>query len=159
MASIKLFTFNELYSVEGLKKIDNKFLSVVKEKNLKLYEKLITLRKAPSTYSAKNDFSFFKDLNPIFEDFISEIFPIKNQLKQYKSKANNFKFVYICKRNFIQKRIINKLDDYSYNDSEIDDFIKKIHKKDIENKNKYFKALSFELTEATVKLVKKFNSL
>ena len=27
------------------------------------------------------------------------------------------------------------------------------------NKNKYFKALSFELTEATVKLVKKFNSL
>ena len=40
-----------------------------------------------------------------------------------------------------------------------DYFIKKIHKKDIENKNKYFKALSFELTEATVKLVKKFNSL
>ena len=63
MASIKLFTFNELYSVEGLKKIDNKFLSVVKEKNLKLYEKLITLRKTPSSYSAKNDFSFFKDLN------------------------------------------------------------------------------------------------
>ena len=40
MASIKLFTFNELYSIEGLKKIDNKFLGVVKEKNLKLYEKL-----------------------------------------------------------------------------------------------------------------------
>ena len=40
-----------------------------------------------------------------------------------------------------------------------DSFIKKIHQKKIENKNKYFKALSFELTEATVKLVKKFNSL
>ena len=74
---------------------------------------------------SKNDFSFFKDLNPIFEDFISEIFPIKSQLKQHKSKANNFKFIYICKRNFIQKRIINKLDGYSHNDSEIDDFIKK----------------------------------
>ena len=125
MASINLFTLNELYSVDGLKKIDNKFLSVLKEKNLKLYDKLITLRKTNSTYNPKNDFSFFKDLNPIFEDFISEIFPIKNQLKQHKSKANNFKFVYICKRNFIQKRIINKLDGYTHNDSEIDDFIKK----------------------------------
>ena len=45
MATINLFTLNELYSVDGLKKIDNKFLSVLKEKNLKLYEKLITLRK------------------------------------------------------------------------------------------------------------------
>ena len=71
MASIKLFTFNELYSVEGLKKIDNKFLSVVKEKNLKLYEKLITLRKTPSTYNPKNDFSFLK----ILTLFLKILFP------------------------------------------------------------------------------------
>ena len=58
MGTIKLFTFNDLYSVEGLKKIDNKFLSVGKRKNLKLYEKLITLRKTPSTYSAKIIFLF-----------------------------------------------------------------------------------------------------
>ena len=60
MASINFFTLNELYSVDGLKKIDNKFLSVLKEKNLKLYEKLKTLRKTNSTYNPKNDFSFYR---------------------------------------------------------------------------------------------------
>ena len=146
MASINFFTLNELYSVDGLKKIDNKFLSVLKEKNLKLYEKLKTLRKTNSTYNPKNDFSFFKDLNPIFEDFISEIFPIKSQLKQHKSKANNFKFIYICKRNFIQKRIINKLDDYSHNDSEIDDFIKKNGLNHSYNLEKLFKKIGKQLS-------------
>ena len=125
MASINLFTFNELYSVDGLKKIDNKFLSVVKEKNLKLYEKLKTLRKTNSTYNPKNDFSFFKDLNPIFEDFISEIFPIKSQLNNINPKLIISNLFIFAKEILFKKRIINKLDGYTHNDSEIDDFIKK----------------------------------
>ena len=40
-----------------------------------------------------------------------------------------------------------------------DSFIKKIHQKNIENKNKYFKELSLDLTKSTKDLVKKFNSL
>ena len=71
MASIKFFTLNELYSVDGLKKIDNKFLSVLKEKNLKLYEKLITLRKTNSTYNPKMIFLFLK----ILTLFLKILFP------------------------------------------------------------------------------------
>jgi len=40
-----------------------------------------------------------------------------------------------------------------------DEFIKKIHNKDVKDKNKYFKALSLELANVTSDLVKKFNSL
>ena len=40
-----------------------------------------------------------------------------------------------------------------------DSFIKKIHQKKIENKNKYFKELSLDLTNSAKDLVKKFNSL
>ena len=40
-----------------------------------------------------------------------------------------------------------------------DSFIKKIHNKDVKDKNKYFKALSLELANVASDLVKKFNSL
>ena len=40
-----------------------------------------------------------------------------------------------------------------------DEFIKKIHYKDVKDKNKYFKALSLELAKVASDLVKKFNSL
>jgi hypothetical protein len=40
-----------------------------------------------------------------------------------------------------------------------DAFIKKIHDKNIKDKNKHFKALSLELTNVASGLVKKFNSL
>tara|TARA_X000000368_G_scaffold96533_1_gene74114 strand:+ start:16 stop:282 length:267 start_codon:yes stop_codon:yes gene_type:complete len=40
-----------------------------------------------------------------------------------------------------------------------DAFIKKIHNKDVKDKNKYFKALSLELANVASGLVKKFNSL
>ncbi len=43
--------------------------------------------------------------------------------------------------------------------STFDSFIKKINKKNIENKNKYFKELSLNLTNSIKDLVKKFNSL
>ena len=40
-----------------------------------------------------------------------------------------------------------------------DAFVKKIHNKDVKDKNKYFKALSLELANVASDLVKKFNSL
>ena len=40
-----------------------------------------------------------------------------------------------------------------------DAFIKKIHNKDVKDKNKYYKALNLELAKVASDLVKKFNSL
>jgi chitinase len=40
-----------------------------------------------------------------------------------------------------------------------DAFIKKIHNKDVKDKNKYYKALNLELANVASDLVKKFNSL
>ena len=82
-------SFEDLYSNEGLKKIDEIFLNYADE----IY---------PGIYNSKDINERLEDFSKIIEDFVYQLFNIKFV------QQNNFSELFWCKRNFIQ-RIVTKL--------------------------------------------------
>ena len=81
LLSIKGFSFNELLTVDGLKKLDLAFLVFLKRINKTLYMQLLSYRKnkplSPQEYS-----QLLIECGPVLEAFIADLFSIKKAVEQ-----------------------------------------------------------------------------
>lgn len=95
------FTFEDLYSVEGLHRLDQTFLTYLREANPNLFVSLTAGRKAPP--SSLDLSSLLIDLAPYVEDFLSHLFFIEKDINTLQADAYALAPLYRCKRIFIQR--------------------------------------------------------
>ncbi|MDD9361553.1 MAG: glutamate synthase subunit beta, partial [Anaplasma sp.] len=99
-------TPQDLYSIDGLKKIDNLFQEEVKRHCPNLLERLIEAR-----CIGEGDAELIIELAHLLERFIAKIFHIEEELKTYQKLHEEFLDLYKCKRNFVQRYAIKKFPD------------------------------------------------
>jgi NADPH-dependent glutamate synthase beta subunit-like oxidoreductase/NAD(P)H-flavin reductase len=90
--------FSDLNSLEGLRKIDKKFLDYLEERSLTLHEEL-TQHRARLT----SDPEFLIELSPYLDDFIAELFNIDAENLALKTCSKEFDVIYECRRKFVQR--------------------------------------------------------
>ncbi|RZB12280.1 glutamate synthase subunit beta [Ehrlichia minasensis] len=126
-------TAQNLYTREGLVKLDNLFLSYLQSHNQNLYETLIRERNNES--KSNNTSCTIIELSYIVEDFISKLFSIENEIITQQNIHKEFSEIYRCKRLFIQRYALKKYPDInSLNISEITEQIRELFQFPIEDK-------------------------
>ncbi|MGN7619110.1 MAG: hypothetical protein ACTJLM_04505 [Ehrlichia sp.] len=103
MLNFKLAKQN-LYSREGLIKLDNIFLSYLQSSNKDLFDFLIKARRG----STESHTSYIIEISYIVEEFISKLFMIENEIKLQQNIHKEFLEIYKCKRLFIQRYALKK---------------------------------------------------
>lgn len=105
-------------NIESLTALDNKFLLFLKEHNEELYSYLLDLRHSSMELS-KDDYSkLILTLTPYLDDFLEDIFNIKNENQLLKNLATNFDIIFECRRKFIQRYALKQYENLHVNDKE-----------------------------------------
>ena len=104
--------YSDLYSNEGIAKIDDLFLEYLEKEDSESHQELQDSRK-----SAEERFTpqLLIKLSKKLESFIAELFNIKNELETYYKTREYSKLLYEIKRNFIHRFALQKYkaDDFS----------------------------------------------
>ncbi len=101
--------FEELYSRDGLVKLDAKFIAHLAASDAELHHRLVAGRAEPSSLSEKDHSQLLVDLAPYVEDFIGELFHIRNEILALAEAHNALAPIYSCKRLFVQRKAAKAL--------------------------------------------------
>ncbi|PCJ25942.1 MAG: 2-polyprenylphenol hydroxylase [Rickettsiales bacterium] len=122
--------FEDLSSLSGLKKLDERFLQYVQSHDSGLRLELLSNRtKALAgywdkcTYQEKSvrelEYSeFLLNLAPLLDDFIADLFNITEENLALKHQSSEFDIVYECRRKFIQRHALKKYPKEKLDDSD-----------------------------------------
>lgn len=110
------FHFNELYSNEGLQKIDLAFIDFL---NKELGDTCLNARKKGISYEEENYLLF--TLAPYLEDFLAKLFRIQTQVQFLQEQTHAMAPILQVKRQFVQRFALKK---YKKEDLEFIDIIK-----------------------------------
>lgn len=100
---------SDLYSREGLLKIDNAFINYLRDGNAALCEKLLDARNVPDSLQPKDESALLIEIAPWLEDYIAQLFDIENEVKLLAAKHHELAPLYFCKRQFVQRRAKGKV--------------------------------------------------
>ncbi len=101
------FTFADLYSVEGLARVDARFLDELKAVDGKLAERLLAARAQPDTLDARAEASLLIDVAPHLEDFLSRLFGIVADVRTLEGRHHALAPMFAIKRQFVQRKAMN----------------------------------------------------
>ncbi|MGL9757949.1 MAG: FAD-dependent oxidoreductase [Wolbachia sp.] len=117
-------SFSNLYTCNGLIKLDETFLNYVKSQDENLFRSLIEVRENPpmssqclTQGSGKQegpwmvDSQLIMDLSYLLDEFIAKLFNVEKEIKELKKKHNDFALIYKCKRLFVQRYALKKYTD------------------------------------------------
>ena len=96
-------TAEDLYSTDGLKKIDDLFLNAVEKHSPNLLQELVCARNEKS-----GDTNLILELAHVLEEFICKIFCIESEVEVNRVLNEEFLSIYKCKRNFVQRYALKK---------------------------------------------------
>lgn len=99
-------SFLDLYSRDGLIKLDQVFLHYIKSHNEDLFYSLSVARK-----EKVGDSQLIIDLSYLLDEFITKLFNIAREVEQLQKKHGDFAVVYKCKRLFVQRYALKKYAD------------------------------------------------
>lgn len=112
MEKLKLefnITFNDLYSNDGLSKVDTAFIEELKKSDIQLYNILLSARQNNEYFTEEKEHSnFLIELAPHVEDFIGKLFSINKELQELATTHNTLANLYTCKRLYIQRQAAKK---------------------------------------------------
>lgn len=94
------FVPQDLYSVEGLSKIDNEFLKFLETLNASLFNRLKKAREGEET----NNSELIMELSWYLEDFLAVLFNVQNELANKADTLNELAVIYKVKRLFVQRQ-------------------------------------------------------
>lgn len=129
--------FEDLYSYEGLVKLDSIFIKWLSEINTELHNELVTFRLDQSCLENKQESEFLLKLAPFVDDFISVVFSIEKEVASLANSHNELSSIYSCKRLFVQRNVSKKYDIEKCKNFDIKDLQKKLEElfsADIEEK-------------------------
>ena len=96
--------FEDLYDLEGLKRIDDLFLKYLGESDEELCDQLLVARAAPDKLERLDESNLLVAIAPYLEDFLGNLFSIGQSLRALSERDNELAPIRICKRQFIQRR-------------------------------------------------------
>lgn len=101
------FKFFDLYDDDSLQIIDNKFLSYLKDMDEPLFMALNQYRDEKSI--SRSQYSYLIDLLAVpVEKFLINLFKIPDNVQESLRLHTEFQEIYNFKRNFVQRKILNK---------------------------------------------------
>ena len=101
------FAFEDLYSREGLVRLDAAFCHFLGSSDAALLSGLIEARRDPAALTRKQQSELMIALAPHVEDFIGELFGITAEIHAARARHETLAPLYALKRRFIQKKAIS----------------------------------------------------
>jgi NADPH-dependent glutamate synthase beta subunit-like oxidoreductase/NAD(P)H-flavin reductase len=101
------FAFEDLYSREGLARIDAEFCRFLGSSDAALLQHLVEARRDPAAIPRKQQSEWIIALAPHVEDFIGELFGITAEIRVAQAGHESLAPLYALKRRFIQKKAIS----------------------------------------------------
>ncbi len=101
------FAFEDLYSREGLVRLDAAFCHGLQAADAALLQNMIEARKDPEVLTGKRQSELIIAIAPHVEDFAGELFGIAAEVRSLQAKHDALAPLYALKRKFIQKKAIS----------------------------------------------------
>src|SRR6202142_1366732 len=101
------FTFQDLYSRDGLTRLDAAFCHSLGSADTALRQHLIEARKLPEALSRRQQSELMIAIAPHLEDFIGELFGITGEVRALQARHEALAPIYTLKRKFIQKKAMS----------------------------------------------------
>ncbi len=98
--------FTDLYARDGLVKLDEAFLTQLKDAAPALHERLLAARQTPPAAHDKAGSALIIELAPHVEDFIGSLFGINAELSELRNRHNKLAPLYAVKRKFVQRKAL-----------------------------------------------------
>ena len=95
--------FSDLYTREGLSKVDAAFLSELGAADAALHDRLVAARLGPQQIEAKQESQLLIELAPHVDDFLGALFGIRAQLGALAAQHQSLAPLYEVKRQFVQR--------------------------------------------------------
>jgi NADPH-dependent glutamate synthase beta subunit-like oxidoreductase/NAD(P)H-flavin reductase len=102
-------TFADLYSREGLLRVDAAFLAFLHEANAGLHARLLAGRGNFAQIKPREESDLLVELAPHVEDFIARLFGIEAEARALAERHNELAPIYSVKRLFVQRRAMHKV--------------------------------------------------
>ncbi|MDE3016506.1 MAG: FAD-dependent oxidoreductase [Pseudomonadota bacterium] len=102
-------SFDDLYTRDGLIKLDATFVGVLKAADVALFNRFMASRAEPTSLANKDHSQLLLDLAPQVEDFIGKLFGIEKELRYLAEQHHQLAPLYSCKRIFVQRRAAKTL--------------------------------------------------
>src|ERR1041384_3171623 len=97
------FAFSDLYSREGLVRLDRTFLEYLRAGNAGLSDRLLAAQENPSSLLRKQASELMVEVAPYLEDFVSQLFGIEEHLRDLQARQHELAPLYAVKRKFVQR--------------------------------------------------------
>ncbi len=95
--------FQDLYARDGLAKVDAAFVKFLEAANIELHNKFVAARTNPESLEKKDESNLLIAIAPILEDFISELFNIREAVTKLQFAHNELGDLFTAKRLFVQR--------------------------------------------------------
>ena len=107
--------FKDLYTFNGIRKLDNTWINFLKENQPNLYQQCLTYE-LNDVISDDQYSRLILELAPFLEDFIALLFHIDNEIRVISQEYSQYAIVYRCKRQFIQREVLKNAQQGEYYD-------------------------------------------
>src|SRR5581483_6699156 len=98
------FGFHDLYSTDGLRRLDSAFLDALGGADAALRARLEAGRADPAALARKAESELLIALGPHLEDFCARLFGIEAEVRALAARHRTLAPVYACKRQFVQRK-------------------------------------------------------
>ena len=102
-------SFEDLYRRDGLLRLDAAFLNFLGEADAALRQRIKLGRVNPTALAKKEESELLIALSPHLDDFIADLFGIQEEAGKLAARHHELAPLYTCKRQFVQRRAMNKV--------------------------------------------------
>ena len=101
--------FEDLYTSEGLAKVDVAFQRFLEAGDAALLPQLLAARVDPKALARKAESELILSLAPHLEDFLGELFQIQKEIRALQNQHAELAPLYTVKRTFIQRKALTSI--------------------------------------------------
>ncbi|MCL2871769.1 MAG: FAD-dependent oxidoreductase [Betaproteobacteria bacterium] len=99
--------FADLYTRDGLLRLDRCFLDYLTGVDAPLAERLQAARRAPTSLDRKAEADLLLAVGPYLEDFLAGLFGITAEVRTLEAQHHELAPIYAVKRQFVQRKAVN----------------------------------------------------
>ena len=100
-------SFADLYSIEGLARVDARFIDELKAADRTLAERLLDARMQPDALDPRREAALLIDIAPHVEDFLARLFGIAADVQALEAQHHALAPLFSVKRQFVQRKAMN----------------------------------------------------
>jgi NADPH-dependent glutamate synthase beta subunit-like oxidoreductase/NAD(P)H-flavin reductase len=101
--------FEDLYTRDGVVRLDQAFLEYLKEGDSALYERLLAARETPGELAKKQASELIIAISGYVEDFVGKLFGIEAALGDLQARHHELAPLYAVKRKFVQRKAVTQI--------------------------------------------------